>query len=407
MRWKAVIVTAIKGGTGKTLVSLNLAKRLSEKGKTGLVDADIDSSNFSEFTGSDGMMEINESRKTFIPYSWDGVEVFSMSLLADDEKSVSMTGDRYSQILKDAIENTEWSDLDYLVVDLPSGAGDIFRETVYLLGDDLVGGIIVVIPSCVVDAKRVIRLHQINEIPILGLIENMSWFECDKCGEKYNIFGETMSEKLANETGVPFLGRIPLSTSIMEGVTSGNPIFDDSLSEPIIRAVDNVVRAKKTGLLSKLRRGVSDAVKGQIEKLIVTLVVTINRTIDISAMQQKYGYTEKRPFEFIITDRTGEKVITRAKMRLDEGKLVVLKGDVKPDFQVVTDVSTVARIAYGAKNVEGKLIPYDAFDAWLNGDIRVYGKGTTTRAVQLARKLFNDEVIIGIRDRFPILKKFL
>lgn len=407
MKWKAVIVTAIKGGTGKTLVSLNLSKRLSEKGKTGLIDADIDSSNFSEFTGSNGSMEINEEKKTFIPYSWDGVEVFSMSLLTDDEKSVSMTGDRYSQILRDAVENTEWSNLDYLVVDLPSGAGDIFRETIYLLGDDLIGGIIVVIPSCVVDAKRVIRLHQINEIPILGIIENMSWFECSNCKEKYNIFGKTMGEELANETGVPFFGRIPLSTTIMDGVTKGSPVFNDVLSEPIFKAVNSIIEAKKTGLLTKLRRGITDIIKKEIEKLIVTLVVTINKTINISAMQQKYGYTEKKPFEFIITDRTGEKVITRAKMRLDEGKLVVLKGDIIPSFQVVTDISTVARIAYGSKKVDGKLIPYDAFDAWLNGDIRVYGKGTTTRAVQLARKLFNDEVIIGIRDKFPTLKKFL
>lgn len=407
MKWKVIIVSAIKGGTGKTLVSLNLAKRLSEKGKTGLIDADVDSSNFSEFTGSNGMMEINEAKKTFVPYSWDGVEVFSMSLLANKEKAVSMTGDRYSQILRDAIENTEWSDLDYLVVDLPSGAGDIFRETIYLLGDDLVGGVIVTIPSCVVDAKRVIRLHQLNEIPIIGIIENMAWFECDKCKEKYDIFGKTIAEELAKEAGVPFLGRIPLSSKIMYGVANKNPIFDDSLAEPIIKAVNAIVESKKTGLLTKLRKSVSETVKEQIEKLIVTLVITINKTVDISSMQQKYGYTEKKPFEFIITDKTGEKVITRAKMRLDEGKLVVLKGDVKPNFQVVTDISTVARIAYGAKSTDGKLIPYDAFDAWLNGDIRVYGKGTTTRAVQLARKLFSDEAIIGIRDKFPILKKFI
>lgn len=407
MKWKAVIVSAIKGGTGKTLVSLNLAHGLSKKGRTGLIDADIDSSNFSEFTRSNGMMGLNEDRKTFIPYLWGDIEVFSMSLLTGNEKAVSMTGDRYSQILRDAIQNTEWSDLDYLVVDLPSGAGDIFRETVYLLGNDLVGGIIVVIPSCIVDAKRVIRLHQLNEIPILGVIENMSWFKCDKCGERYEIFGKTMAEELTKKSNVPFLGQIPLSTSVIQGISNGNPIFDNVLLEPINRAVDAVVNAEKIGLLDRLRKGITDVVKSQIEKLIVTLVVTINKTIDISAMQQKYGYTEKKPFEFIITDKTGEKVITRAKMKLDEGKLVALKGDVKPNFQIVTDISTISRIAYGVKNVGGKLIPYDAFDAWLNGDIRVYGKDTTTRAVQLARKLFNDEVIIGVRDKFPILKKFL
>ncbi len=407
MKPKVAIVSAIKGGTGKTLVSLNLAKRLSERGITGLIDADIDSANFSEFTGSKGLMAINEDKKTFIPYLWDGVEVFSMSLLSETVRTVSMTGDRYSQILKDAVENTEWGNLDYLVVDLPSGAGDIFRETIYLLGDDIVGGVIVVIPSCVMDAQRVIRLHKLNEIPIIGVVENMAWFECGKCGEKYEVFGKTVAEEICSEHNINFLGRIPLSVEIMNGVKNGNPIFPERFSEPINKAVEYIVNARKTGLLTKVRSALSDAVKDQIEKLIVTLVITINKTINIREMQIKYGYTEKRPFEFIITDRTGEKVITRAKMRLDEGKLLVLKGDIKPDFQVVTDISTVARIAYGAKNVNGEFIPYDAFDAWLNGDIRVYGKGTTTRAVQLARKLFNDEVIIGIRDKFPILKKFL
>jgi len=407
MKPKVVIVSAIKGGTGKTLVSLNLAKRLSEKGRTGLIDADIDSANFSEFTCSKGLMGINEGKKTFIPYLWGNIEVFSMSLLSETVKTVSMTGDRYSQILKDAVENTEWGNLDYLVVDLPSGAGDIFRETIYLLGDDIVGGVIVVIPSCVMDAQRVIRLHKLNEIPIIGVIENMAWFECGKCGEKYEVFGKTVTEEICKEHNINFLGKVPLSVEIMNGVKNGNPIFPERFSEPINKAVELIVNSKKTGLLTKIKSALSDVVKDQIEKLIVTLVVTINKTINIREMQIKYGYTEKRPFEFIITDRTGEKVITRAKMRLDEGKLIVLKGDTKPDFQVVTDISTVARIAYGAKNVNGEFIPYDAFDAWLNGDIRVYGKGTTTRAVQLARKLFNDEVIIGIRDKFPILKKFL
>lgn len=408
MKAKAVIVSSVKGGTGKTLFSLNLAKRLSTMGKTGLVDADVDSSNFSEFTGSNGKMEINEIKKTLIPYSWDGVEVFSMSLLTDGDEAVSMTGDRYSTILRDAILNTEWSQLQYMVLDLPSGASDIFKEIIYLLGDDLVGGIIVVIPSCVVDARRVIKLHLLNEIPVLGIVENMSWFECDECGKKYEIFGPSMAQSLAKEFDVPFLGRIPLSSEIVANIRRGNPIISDKFSDPIIRAAEKVKLSKKAGLLTRLRTGLKDMVAGEIEKLIATIVVTVNKTVNILEIQNKYGYKEKKVFEFIITNRSREKPITRVKMKVDEGKLVLIENPkIKPAYSIVTDIPTIARVAWGVKKVNGKFIPYNSLKAWLNGDIRLYGEGTTARAVEIARKMFNDETIIRLRDKFPILKRFV
>lgn len=404
---KAVIVSAIKGGTGKTIFALNLAKRLSERGRTGLIDADVDSSNFAEFTKSEGRIDVDDERKVFKPYLWDGIEVFSVSLLSDQTKPVSMTGDRYVQILRDAIESTEWGKLDFLVVDLPSGAGDIFKETIYLLGDNLVGGFIVIIPSCVVDAKRVIKLHKLNEIPVLGVVENMAWFECPSCGQSYHLFGELKGEQICREFNVPYLGAIPMTPTITEGVKNGRPFLEGELAEPVHRAVEAVVNSKKAGLLSKLRKGISQAIKSEIEKMIAALIVTINRTLDVKSLQMKYGYTEKKPFELIITDSSREKVITRVSLRVDEGKVVVLSGEVKPEYQIVTDISTIARIAWGMRKIGDEYVPYDAFDAWFSGDIRVYGEGTTTRAVQLSRRLFADEVIVQLREKFPVLKRFL
>jgi len=163
---KTCCIASVKGGVGKTLVSINIAHKLAEMGhKVGLIDADLDNSNFAVFTRASGEIGIEPGQK-FRPYVWDGVQVFSMSLIAGREKGVSMTGDRYIQILDDVIEQSKW-DVDYFVVDLPAGSSDVFRVCMELFGDWLVGNVIVTQPVLADATRRTLNLHRYLEIPVL------------------------------------------------------------------------------------------------------------------------------------------------------------------------------------------------------------------------------------------------
>jgi len=410
---KAVMVSSVKGGTGKTLTAVNIAYYLKQKlpdKEIGLIDADIDSSNLAEFIGAKGNeIGITEStEKKFVPYIWNGIKTWSISLLTDRDRAVSMRGFSHQMLLYDVLNNTEWGKIDYFVIDQPAGASDIFKSTIEILGDELVGGIIVTLPITEVDCKRVIKLHLLNSIPVLGVIENMSWFECPGIKEPIKVFGESNIPKITQEFGVPFVGRIPLSKEIADGVRKGNPIISEKYNEPILMCVNNVIRAKPIGLLTKLKKGITERIKGLAEQVLADFVLTVNKDIDIPAMQQKYKYPGGKIFDLVLLDRTKTKVLSRTHFKIDNGKLLVVKNPKNVDFELITNFQTLARIVVGKRKVNGREFPYDPMDAWLNDDIRIFGAGATTRLLDVVRTLFNDEIVKKLRAKYSkILAKFI
>jgi len=409
---KVVPVSSVKGGTGKTLTAINIAYYLKQKtGKeVALIDLDIDSSNFADFTGVDGVkIEIDQKDKKFIPYIWNGIKVFSMSLLTEKDRAVSMFGLSHQQVLLDVLENTKWGKIDYLVLDMPAGAGDLWKESIDVLRNDLVGGIVVTIPSTIVDARRVIKLHIFNDIPVLGLIENMAYFEEPENGKKYYVFGEPIGDLLAKEFNIEYLGPIPLSVEIGQNVRNGKPILSDKYNKPILKAVDKIIVAPKVPLTTRIREKISDTIKSWFEKLIASFVIETNKTVDISALQKKYGFNEKRPFDLVITDDRMEKVISRTHFKVEDGKLLVLKNPKRVDFEIITSFKTLARIFAGKRKLRsGRVIPYDPIDAWLNNEIIVYGKGAVPRGVYAVRYLFSEEVVSNLREKYgKMLERFI
>ena len=155
--------------------------------KAGLLDADFSASNSGYFLDLSGK-SMGLSREEFHPIEYEGMEVFSMPLVLG-EKSVSMTGDQYSLLLRDAVEAASW-DAEYIVVDLPAGFGDELKAAAKVFSDSLLGSIIVTQPAHHLDASRALQLHKDLEMPVLGLIENMSYFKAGAA--KYNIFGESV-----------------------------------------------------------------------------------------------------------------------------------------------------------------------------------------------------------------------
>jgi len=405
---KTVGVCSVKGGTGKTSISINLALRLRKYGRVGFIDADIDNSSFNIFTKFDARIHVDLDRG-IKPAIWNDIKVFSMSLLVGN-RAVSMTEDRYVQIIADAAERGEW-DVDFLVIDMPAGASDVFRGVIEIFEDTYVGDIIVFQPSMYDSAKRALYMHKVLGIPVLGIIENMAYLVCPKCGEKHYIFGEPAGKMLADEFGVDYFGQVPFIADFPERIAEGNPCFTDEEAAAVDRAVQKLLEARlpEKGWFSKLKEKVTQKLVGEIYSLIATLIVSINRDFDLGRLAQKYGFTKGKPFLLTITDEAKENIIVRVPLRLAGGRLKVIKNPKHLDFEVITDIRTFARMVMGKMRRGDRYVDYDPWDAWLLGDLKIYGRGHSLFAVKFFQEVFGDqETMKAVRERYGrILERWL
>ncbi|MEM2618749.1 MAG: P-loop NTPase [Candidatus Hadarchaeales archaeon] len=404
-------VCNVKGGTGKTITSINLAYRLKEMGiRVGLLDADVDNASFATFVNAPPSAQIQINEKRFVPWNWDGIPVFSMSLIAGRERGVSMTGDRYQQILADAVENSVW-DVDCMVVDMPAGSGDVFRAAIEIFAQSYAGSVIVSQPLLVDATRRVLNLHRYFEIPVLGVVENMSYFKCGH-NEIYYPFGQSKLEELCESFGVELLGKIPLTMEIADGVAKGNPIIAGEGAEVIRNVAKRVAEApvQKIGLLERLKKKIRlEEVKTAMERVLAGLILSISKEFNLGEIRKQKGFTEKRPFLLVVTDESGSKEITRVAMRIEEDGLKVIKNPKEVDFEIASDFKTLARMIMGKKRVGEKLVDTDPIDFWLAGDVKVYGRGFAPRVVDVIRNVFRDEALMAsVREKYgKILSRWL
>lgn len=222
-----IAVASGKGGVGKSTVSVNLALALTEKRQAvGLLDADVYGPNVPQMMGVSGSLKKDSSGK-IQPISHHDIQLVSIGFVAGPSQAVIYRGPLVGKMVKSFLGNVAWGKLDYLVVDLPPGTGD--AALTLAQSTELTGAVIVTTPQQVAlsDVRKSIAMFQRLRVPILGIVENMSYYINVETGKRSYIFGQGGGRALSDEMGLPFLGEIPLSPAVCSGGDAGEPIFLD------------------------------------------------------------------------------------------------------------------------------------------------------------------------------------
>jgi len=236
-----VAVASGKGGVGKSTVALNLSLALAKTGaKVGLLDADIYGPSIPLMLGMKGTemdVEMDQEKRKLVPPEYEGIKVVSFGFFAEQEHQAAIyRGPIISGIVKQFLVDTLWTDLDYLIVDLPPGTGDIPLTLAQTI--PITGILVVTTPQDVASsvASKAIGMFDKLNVPMLGVVENMSHFECSKCNEKHYIFGQGGAEKISEKHNMPLVGTIPLNSGIMEGSELGKPVMITQPDSPSAKA---------------------------------------------------------------------------------------------------------------------------------------------------------------------------
>jgi ATP-binding protein involved in chromosome partitioning len=248
-----IAVASGKGGVGKSTTALNLALGLRDLGlRVGLLDADIYGPSVPRLTGIREKPELNDDKK-MIPIQRFGLAIMSIGFLVAEDTAMIWRGPMVMSAITQMLRDVAWGTLDILVVDMPPGTGD--AQLTLAQNVPLKGAVIISTPQdlSLIDARRGLAMFKKVNVPVLGIVENMSYFQCPHCGTRSDIFGHGGARHEAERLGVPFLGEIPLHMSIRATSDSGNPVVDSEPDGPhaaIYRAIGSKVRDQLQGVIA-------------------------------------------------------------------------------------------------------------------------------------------------------------
>jgi ATP-binding protein involved in chromosome partitioning len=233
-------VGAGKGGVGKSTTSVNVAVALQRKGaRVGLMDADVYGPNIPQMLGITAQPEVGEDKRIVPPEAY-GIKVISMGMLVAPDQPIIWRGPMLHGAVQQFMRDVAWGELDYLVVDLPPGTGDVSLSMAQSV--PVAGAVVVTTPQgvSVSDVRKAVAMFRQLNIPILGVVENMSTFVCGHCGQRTDIFGHGGGARMAEEMSIPFLGEVPIDTRVREGGDTGKPIVAAVPDSAAARGFDSV-----------------------------------------------------------------------------------------------------------------------------------------------------------------------
>lgn len=225
-----IAVSSCKGGVGKSTVAALIARTLAKRGvKTGLLDADIYGPSLPTLFNLHKVEVYSNEKERIIPIESDGLKLMSFAFLTGDEPAV-LRGPMVSQYIQHLLHKVEWGDLDYLILDLPPGTGDI--QLTISQSIQINGAVIVTTPHqlSLTDVRKGIQMFDKVNVPVLGVIENMAWFECDECSKKHHIFGEAGAKSLETLFGLNTLAELPISQDL-------DKVYAEEMTDATIRAL--------------------------------------------------------------------------------------------------------------------------------------------------------------------------
>lgn len=245
-----VAVGAGKGGVGKSTIAVLLAFGLQRKGATvGLMDADVYGPSIPTMTGIEGTtLQVRDDM--ILPPEAGGVKIMSIGFMVDRNKPLIWRGPMTHGVVKQFLENVEWGELDYLIVDLPPGTGDVPLSLAQSI--PMTGSIIVCTPQdiALIDARRAIKMYEQLNVPCLGIVENMSYYLCPKCGHRDEPFDHGGAAATAVELSIPFLGEIPLNTNLRRFCDEGTPEKSFTSTDDYVRTAIASFVASAAGQIS-------------------------------------------------------------------------------------------------------------------------------------------------------------
>ncbi|MEM1944152.1 MAG: P-loop NTPase [Nitrososphaerota archaeon] len=374
-----VAVLSGKGGTGKTLISVNIALTMLKNGyRVSLLDADFSNPN----TASLMSLNIDEIHPRYtpdhrlIPISFEalpGFEYFTIEVYTRDY-GVGKIGSEYGRLIEELIKTPAWT-ADYMIVDSPAGYYDTHKKIVESFDEMYAGSVVVAQPAHPKDLKRVLDLHRINDIPVIGVVENMSSFTCTECGKEHKIFGDGAVEEICREYGVEFFGKVPLSMEIRDRVEQGLPLLPDSMIGPIKNAVEKiaVTKPRKAGFLREFLEKIDEKIDESLASALTNLLILVNEVVPVGDFQARFNFPGGRVVRLNLLDKSMTRVLKTFDFVVRDGRIKLVTKDVKPDVQIDAYYKALAWSLLGEKKTPNGSIPYDFWRALWNDEIRVYG----------------------------------
>lgn len=243
---KMLAVASGKGGVGKSTVAVHLTLALAGKGlKCGLLDCDIYGPSIPTMLGIQTRPQVQADK--LMPIETHGIKTLSMGLLADEDTPIIWRGPMVANLISQFLEHVEWGDLDFLVVDLPPGTGD--AQLTLTQKAKLDGAVIVTTPQEVslIDARRGLKMFQQVGVPVLGIVENMSYFICNQCNKRHDVFKVGGGKRVAQELRLPLLAEIPLDPKVTEACDRGQPVVTEAFAKLADKILEKIPREKPVG----------------------------------------------------------------------------------------------------------------------------------------------------------------